>query len=289
MAKKTKTDFYRLERFELERLTHLPHEMASYAEAINGLPKHHGEALDKRGWLLPFLFTYDDLLWGRWSYWTDILLNGTIEGSGPIPQIKWVDSSGLASQATKNMLSECMNHHEATIDNFADWLLWGLAATLHHPKVSDALNEHYYCHFDLFLILDNPTDYLSYLLCDQTGKGYKAGLGYYPTPFNITQMMVEMTHGGGDPEVMKRQSVMDPCVGCGAMLLPASNYFLRGYGQDISGIAVKLCTIQMYFYAPWYARPGEVAGFDMTQPTVSLMLDAQKGTAEGEGQWAFQF
>lgn len=289
MAKKAKCDLYRLERFSPERLARLPHELASYGEAINGLPKHHGESLDKRGWLLPFLFTYDDLLWGRWSYWTDILMKGTIEGSGPIPQIEWVDISNSAAQATKNMLSECMNHYEATIDNFVDWLLWGLAATLHQPKVSDALNEHYYLHFDLFLLLDNPMDYLSYLLCDQTGRGYKAGLGYYPTPFHITQMMVEMTHAGGDPEVMKRQSVMDPCVGCGAMLLPASNYFLRGYGQDISGIAVKLCMIQMYFYAPWYASPGEVSGFAITQPSIPLVLDLRRGAVEGEGQWAFQF
>lgn len=51
-------DLYRLERFAPERLARLLHEVSSYAEAINGLPKHHGEALEKRGWLLPFLFTY---------------------------------------------------------------------------------------------------------------------------------------------------------------------------------------------------------------------------------------
>jgi hypothetical protein len=74
LARKAKCDLYRLERFSPERLARLPHELASYAEAINGLPKHHGESLDKRGWLLPFLFTFDDLLWGRWSYWTNILM-----------------------------------------------------------------------------------------------------------------------------------------------------------------------------------------------------------------------
>lgn len=290
MAKKQQNgELYRVERFAPEQFARLPYELSAYAEAINGLPQHHTEALEKRGWLIPFLFTYDDLLWGRWSYWTEILMKGTIDGSGPIPRIAWTDPWASTAQATKKMLSACMNHHEANIDNFADWLLWGLAATPHKPRVSEALNEHYYRQFDLFLILDNPTDYLSYLLCDQTGKGYKAGLGYYPTPFHITQMMVEITHGNGDPETMKRQSVMDPCVGCGAMLLPASNYFLRGYGQDISVIAVKLCLIQMYFYAPWFARPGEVSGFDIAQPTIPLVLDPRRGAAEGEGQWAFQF
>lgn len=164
VAKQQKNDWYKLERFSPEQLARLPYELSMYAEAINGLTQHHSEALEKRGWLLPFLFTYDDLLWGRWSFWTDILLKGTIESSGHIPQITWTEQWSPETQATKKMLSECMNHYEATIDNFADWLLWGLAATLHQPKVSEALNELYYRQFDLFLIVDNPTDYLSNLL-----------------------------------------------------------------------------------------------------------------------------
>jgi hypothetical protein len=266
-----KSHLYRIDRFAPERIERIPHEVAAYAQAIDGLPQHHTEVFEKRGWLLPYLFTYDDLLWGRWQYWTDILQQGTIIGSGPIPQIHWVDTSSRRAEATKKMLANCLQHHEANIDTFADWLLWGLASTTEKPRISEKLNEHYYREFDLFLVLDNPTDYLSYLLCDQTGKGYKSGLGYYPTPFNIAQMMVGIAHGDGDSEQMKRQTVLDSCVGCGAMLLPASNYFLRGYGQDISSIAVKLCTIQMYWYAPWFARPGQVTGFDEVEAPIQLV------------------
>lgn len=163
----------------------------------------------------------------------------------------------------------------------------GLAAAKDVPQISGQLNEHYYREFDLFLVLDNPTDYLSYVLCEQTSQGYKSGLGYYPTPFQITRMMVEMVHGDGDAEAMKKQTVYDPCVGCGAMLLPASNYFLRGYGQDISNIAVKLCTIQMYFYAPWFARPGQVKGFGESEP-IQIVLEQHKDN-ESEGQMAFVY
>ncbi|MCE3203408.1 DNA methyltransferase family protein [Paenibacillus sonchi] len=274
---------YRVERFTGEQLAGLPDSLCRYAQAIGGLPKHHYEVFEKRGWLLPFLFTYDDLLWGRWTYWSDILLKGTIAGSGPIPQIQWTDTWSHPAQSTKKMLSLCLKHHEANIENFADWLLWGLAASEEALQISEQLNEYYYRTFDLFLLLDNPTDYLSGILCEQTGKGYKAGLGYYPTPFHLTCMMVEMV-SEGVPEEMKRQTVNDPCVGCGAMMLPASNYYLRGSAMDISSIAIKLCKIQMYFYAPWFAIPGQVKGFDEQEP-IPLIVNSDSGI----GQLAFNF
>jgi hypothetical protein len=283
-----KSQLYRMNRFSPERIARLSHDITGYAQAINGLPQNHSEVFEKRGWLLPFLFSYDDLLWGRWQYWFEIQTRGTIENSGPIPQIEWTDIWSTPAEATKKMFVSCLHHHEANIDNFAEWLLWGLAGTNEKPRLSEKLNEHYYREFDLFLVLDNPTDYLSHVLCDQTGKGYKSGLGYFPTPFSITRMMVEMTHGDGDLEKMKRQSVLDPAIGCGAMLLPTSNYFLRGYGQDISGIAVKLCTIQMYFYAPWYARPGNVVGYDQMESPIELVI-AEPSKKVTAGQLAFMF
>ncbi|QQZ64581.1 SAM-dependent DNA methyltransferase (plasmid) [Paenibacillus sonchi] len=283
-----KKRLYRMERFSQDQLHKLHYEVNVNAKAIGGLPANHTDVGNKRGWLLPFLLGYDDLLWGRWGYWLDILHKGTIIGSGAIPQITWVDTFSDSSVATTKMLSKCLNHHEANIDTFADWLLWGLAAGESYPNISAGLNEHYYKVFDLFLVLDNPTDYLSYLLCEQTGKGYKKGLGYYPTPFNITQLMVSITIGNDDPDVLKRKTVHDPCIGCGAMLLPASNFFLRGSGQDISGIAVKLCKIQMLFYAPWFAKPGEVEGFDEETATIPIVL-AEPSRKISAGQLAFSF
>lgn len=284
--KQDKQSLYRMERFSADELKKLHFAVQSNAIAIGGLPAHHTEIGNKRGWLVPFLIGYDDLLYGRWNYWLDILLKGTITGSGAIPQITWADTSSGPAIATAKMLSDCLNHHEADIDSFADWLLWGLAAGDHYPAISSALNEHYYRTFDLFLVLDNPTDYLSNLLCDQTGRGYKKALGYYPTPFSITQLMASITIGNDDPEVLKRKTVHDPCIGCGAMLLPASNHILRGSGSDISGIAVKLCKIQMFFYAPWYARPGDVEGFDEDSLAIPIVfaIPSRKVSA---GQLAF--
>ncbi|KQN96848.1 type I restriction-modification system subunit M [Paenibacillus sp. Leaf72] len=282
-----KDNLYRVGRFSVEQLEKLSQSVVSCAQAIGGLPKNHQEVFEKRGWLLPYLFSYDDLLWGRWAYWTDILQKGSLEGSGPIPKIEWKNNHSKASLETVKMLENCLNHHDASIDSFSDWLLWGMAASNEVPRISEKLNEHYYRKFDLFLVLDNPYDHMSYLLCDQTGKGYKSGLGYFPTPFSVAEMLVEMTNLGGDREDLKRKTVLDPSVGCGALLLPASNYYLRGYAQDISSIALKLCRIQMYWYAPWYACPGEVSGFDAVKPIQLVPATANKNVSSR--QLAFSF
>lgn len=270
-----KEELYRLTRFKKEELEKLPAEISGYAKAIGGLPQNHKEVFEKRGWLLPFLFTFDDLLWKRWDYWTTILMKKTIVGSGPIPQIEWCSPHKRGAIETKKMLERCLAHHESNIDKFADWLLWGLASGDNKPQISERLNEHYYREFDLFLVLDNPTDYFSDLLTLETGRGYQSGLGYFPTPPSLTQLLTGLTlfnDNGRGWEEMKRMAVYDPCVGCGATLLPASNYMLRAYAQDISSIAIKLCKIQFYFYAPWYARPGEeVEGFDDDEESMNII------------------
>src|SRR5690606_2773486 len=133
---------------------------------------------------------------------------------------------------------------------------------------------------DLFLILNYPTDYLSQVLSEETGKGYKGALGYFPTPFHVCILMTRMTKGE-DEESNKRAAVNDPAVGCGAMLLAASNYHLRGFGQDISKIAVELCKIQMYWYAPWYAyHSSELEGFDERELIIGL--SEEKKSVQGQ-------
>ncbi|GAK41915.1 hypothetical protein TCA2_4407 [Paenibacillus sp. TCA20] len=288
MAKaKKRQDLYQIDRFLPEQLMKMQSSIYEYAKAISGLPSNHSEVFEKRGWLLPFLFSYDDLLWGRWNYWHEILQKKTIKGSGPIPQIEWKERGGEGVEETQKMLRKCLDHHESTIDHFADWLMWGLAASPENQtlKISPELNEHYYREFDIFLVQNYPTDYLSHTLSEETGKGYKSGLGYFPTPFNITCMMTQMTMGG-DPEEEKRQTVYDGCVGCGATILPASNHTLRMIAQDISQIAVKLCKIQTYWYAPWYAfHPQWLKGFEQSK-TISL-VPATPGKKVLEGQLAF--
>ncbi|MBD1995249.1 SAM-dependent DNA methyltransferase [Leptolyngbya sp. FACHB-541] len=47
----------------------------------------------------------------------------------------------------------------------------------------------------------------------------------------------------------------DPCLGTGRLLLTASNYSLRLYGQDINDTVIKAALVNGYLYAPWLVKP----------------------------------
>jgi len=79
-------------------------------------------------------------------------------------------------------------------------------------------------------------------------KSHK-GVGYFPTPGNVVKMMVEMQMTNAD----KTSTVCDPCLGTGIMLLYASNYSLRLYGQDISADMCKMAMVNAWLYIPWLA------------------------------------
>jgi hypothetical protein len=273
MKKVNKIQLYGIESYSQDQLMKMKESIFKYAEAINGLPKNHMEVLEKGGWLLPFLYGYDDLLWNRWSYWFALIEKGTIQDSSPIPQITWETPGSLGYESTSKMLATCLNHYEAKIDNFAQWLQWGLALTKEKPNVSEKLNEYYYRNFDIFLLQKYPSDYMSHVLCEATGKGYKSGIGYFPTPFSvfsllITQMTYKELNSPIAREQYKKQTVYDGCVGCGSLFLPASNYSLRGYAQDINKTALDLLKIQCMLYAPWFAFPFDLKGFSEEQVEV---------------------
>ncbi|WP_067923775.1 hypothetical protein [Alicyclobacillus shizuokensis] len=282
--KKKSTSLYRVERFDPEKLLEMHSTFFECASAMGGAPKNANEVFEKKGWLLPFLLAYDQLLWGRWNWWLDIVAKGTIADSGPIPQIQWADRGSSGVAATHKMLTKCLEDYrwESNIEKFADWLLWGFGARNSPPDISSELNEHYYRMFDLFLVLDNPTDYMSQILCDEMGRGYRGALGYFPTPFHLCVMMTKMLVGGEDPEALKRKTTCEPSVGCGAMLLPQSNYILRAYAVDMNLVAVKLCKIQMFWYAPWYAlMPDGLGGFDPYDPPMKIADNSRK-VAQGQ-------
>lgn len=255
---------YGLNRFSREEL----HQMITifrYTAVSKGLQVTTcEEAKQKAGWMIPYLYAYDHLTNKRWAYWANILNKKSIVGHDPIPQIHFYGSplSKECQHATK-MLEKTISHMESTAERFADYLLWGLGAqgeisNLDH--LSDELFKHYYENFDLFFVLDKPTDYLSWVLSEQLGGKAKAKLGYFPTPLNISMMMTELING---EKTDVSEPVYDPCAGCGALLLPQSNYRFRASGSDINPIAVKFCQIQMAWYAPWFYIPGEnIQGLD---------------------------
>jgi len=64
--------------------------------------------------------------------------------------------------------------------------------------------------------------------------------------------MAQMVYGQGD---QRATTVCDCCLGTGRMLLAASNYSMRLYGQDIDGLVLKIAKINGALYAPWLCWP----------------------------------
>jgi intracellular sulfur oxidation DsrE/DsrF family protein len=252
---KQKAPIYRLYEHSEEELMRTVARLELEAKAMGRMPESHKDVPEIKGWLLPYLYAYDSLFNGRWDYWGEIINKGTIDGSGPIPQIEWAKDKNQIHQVSK-MIQDCLNlviPYGSTISEFADWLLWGLGRADEPARIPDSVNEHWYKTFDLALVLKYPTDYMSGILEEVASKGHKQALGYFATPIDVTNLMHDLVFSGQDPEVMKTQTVYEPCAGCGAMLLPASNKTLFAAAQDINPVAVKLCEVQMMWYAPWYA------------------------------------
>jgi hypothetical protein len=67
------------------------------------------------------------------------------------------------------------------------------------------------------------------------------------------ELMTRMTFDDGADHRM--QTVNEPCIGTGRMLMFASNYSLRLSGQDVNATCVKASMVNLFLYAPWAVRP----------------------------------
>jgi hypothetical protein len=105
--------------------------------------------------------------------------------------------------------------------------------------------------FDLAVLQQNPYDYLGDLLAE---NAYGKRQGFFPTPHTLAELMAQMTIGMSDGDT-RAMTVMDPCVGTGRLLLHASNFSLRLYGQDIDRTLCLATLVNGYMFAPWIVRP----------------------------------
>ena len=193
----------------------------------------------------------------RWSYWAK-----TIEKGKPLDeQIPKIDFLSRPHPESEKNLKDCIKymqskgHSDAWI-SFVEWLLWGFGASIQKEfptKVTEDISWYWYKTFNMGLMMKYPCDHMawgSYEITDMT-RTHK-GIGYFPTPGNVVKMMVEMQMTKTD----KTSTVCDPCLGTGIMLLYASNYSLRLYGQDISADMCKMATVNAWLYIPWLAYSG---------------------------------
>jgi hypothetical protein len=150
---------------------------------------------------------------------------------------------------------------------FLDWLLFGFGHPGYdlpdEPSGCSGASMRLYQMFNLNLLTAYPHDYLGDILAiNHFGKRS----GFYPTPMPVcilmTQMLMHDVISGDLAEIPARgrhdsrlETVCDPCLGTGRLLLTASNYSLRLYGQDINDTVIKAALVNGYLYAPWLVKP----------------------------------
>ncbi len=176
----------------------------------------------------------------RWQWYCELLLLKKIPKE-PLPQTHFVDDSD--GRAKKLVLSLLKNN-----TSFNDVLnvllhLFGHAGYEQvEPKNVD---------FPLEEALRLDRDIFGDAYSETMGKSLRSGTGYFPTPQNICNMIVEMTLSN----CQLTNTVNDPCVGSGRMLLSASNKALFLYGNDINMTCVKMTLLNGYLFAPWLVIP----------------------------------
>jgi hypothetical protein len=216
------------------------------------------------GFLLPDLLANDTRLYGRWDYLAKAWEAGQLSDA-PLPRVPF---STTPDKATWHMLTRCLdaipNHgtggwqgwsSSAYFHYFLEWLLYGL----HHygqpnappePSGCEGASDRLYKVLDLALWQANPYDYFGDLLAE---NAYGKRQGFFPTPHSVSELMTCMTISG-DADA-RTQTVCDPCVGTGRMLLHASNHSLRLYGQDIDPLMCQATLINGFLFMPWLVRP----------------------------------
>lgn len=228
---------------------------------------------ESKGWLLPYVM---DLIPGpygmpgRWGYWLRTRLAGRLLDE-PIPRIGFHADVAGPGQAAVMAGAEILGRrlgYGAAVPRLIEWLAWGLAVAGEAPRIPRETAEELYKSFDAAALLSKPGDYLGWLMCEFKGRAYDPS-GFFPTPLHVCELMAAMSfhdveQSGKD---QRRQTVNDPCVGTGRMLLAASNYSLRLSGQDINPTCISASLVNGALFAPWMSFPFPASFFATMEET----------------------
>jgi hypothetical protein len=237
-------------------------ELAAFVEAHGRLPRLGDERVpwSYRGWLLPYIIELHGIVPAvadRWGYLLRTLEAGKLLDE-PIPQIAFGPPDAkvfsLLHKWSRLIGYDCGGWSD--FRTLLDWLCWALALSSEAPRLTGEVNEQLYRRVNLVPLLQRPYDYLGEHVAASKARGWNP-TGFYPTPHSVVECMVRMTIHDvkEDGRDARTQSVCDPCVGSGRMLLRASNCSLKLWGQDIDPLAVAMCKLNGVLYAPWMAFP----------------------------------
>lgn len=231
-------------------------------------PDHRVEpARRTSGWLLPMLRATESILWGRW-YWHQLAWAFLRLPDTPIPPIHFL---GAPDPNCREMLEHSLDSITGyrgswqgwsswtNFDYFLDWLLFAFGHHAEEPREPERhAYDRLYQTFCLEAMLAWPYDYFGDILAENK---FGTSLGFYPTPMDVTKMMISMTMGkphdrpwelDPDPRVA---TFNEPCIGTGRMALQASNYTVHIHGMDINETCVKATIVNSFCYAPWMVQP----------------------------------
>lgn len=255
-------------------VTLLRHKLRDFA--ITTKPDPNLKRDLEAGFLLPYLLDFDRLIYGRWDYWTQAMMEGALPNR-PIPQIDFLDN---ADSRTRKMLETTLNvipcHGSwqslggwEYFRYLLQWMLWAFAHPGYtepvEPSGCEGASLRVYQTLNICAWMLWPYEYLGDLLAE---NAYGKGQGFFPTPMSLCQMMTQMVMEGTDEET-RIQTVCDPAVGTGRFLLTASNYSLRLYGQDIDPLMCMATLVNGYLFSPWLVRPFPFLDAENLDPALS--------------------
>ena len=240
---------------------------------------------EKKGWLLPYLLKLDEIFFGRWEYWFNIIESDKIP-KGTIPQIPFKAAEEYTERLVQKNIRRCLDRGSRELSYslglFIDWIMWGLRRGEEFPNVSEKLDDFWYRTFNLGLFYKEPADHWGMIAMESMGKGN--GHGFFPTPASVVKMMTQMTFSGQPIEKQKRASMIDPCCGTGIMFLHASNLTLNIQGNDISPLLVKMAKINAFIYIPWLPyRPDSLTIFDRSVDNLQTINLSAQHSVESDG------
>lgn len=209
------------------------------------------------GWLVPYIQLcelHPDIP-ARYDYVLRTVDAGELLDE-QIPQVNFVSEhstearSGMKMLADMVKIAEYRSGYSRLIESVVEWLAFAAGVSHEPSKLEDRDQEQLYRLFDVSKWLLAPTDYLGQHMAEVSYG--KAG-GFFPTPMSICTVMAKMTYDSGkDP---RHSTAMDCAVGTGRLLLAASNFCLRLFGQDINYLCVLASKVNLAIYAPWHLIP----------------------------------
>ena len=218
-----------------------------------------------------------ELAWQRWKLEKTIALienrkpeaipEFVIEHTLPdreIPQVSW-----RYNEQAEKMLIDCLDAIPTSggwnswsswtyLRYFLHWLLFGLGHPAYkelpeEPQSCEGASMRLYQLFDLSYLLMFPYDYFGRLLPQISGKKAQQATGFFPTPMVVSEFISKILDFDRSGNKLARvQTVNEPAVGTGSMLLTQSNYNLCAIGIDINRDLLECALIQFALYAPWY-------------------------------------